>query len=152
MSDEGGADASAERKPIFYRNTGYAFTTVLSLDAMYAKLNASSPWKWSRRENDTYDNYLSALANADFAVLRLTEEKKGEWTRSIEFKTERTNAEAEYDALARMIREEIVPGLEGTNVREVEAVARIGGARDEARDHGYRRDHELHACSSGRAR
>jgi hypothetical protein len=110
---------------MFYRCIGYSFDTELTLEEMFRKLSAASPGKWYQRENDKHGDYLWASGNGTAGVLRLTEgATKGEWTMSIEFTSDAPSAPATYEAQATTVREELIPSLGGTNIRQVEGETR----------------------------
>lgn len=101
---------------MFVLNAAYAFTSELTLDQIYDALTAASPWKWCRRENYWYGDYLWASTDIERSALRVIAED-GQYIIDVEFHSDSPAAKAACDALHRQVREELLPALGATAIR-----------------------------------
>ena len=101
---------------MFVRNSAYGFSSGLTLDQIHETLTAKLPWKWHRRENHAYGDYLWASTDVERSALRLIEED-GRYVLDVEFHSDQPEAEAACDLLHRRVREELLTAIGAADVR-----------------------------------
>ncbi len=102
-------------------HVAYAFRTDLTLPQIYARLQQVGPWEWYERDNDRWDNYLSASPTeepVDVGV-KIFVEDRGLYVADILFRYREEDAEAraEYDAVRKTLLERLLPALGARDVQ-----------------------------------
>jgi hypothetical protein len=105
-------------------HVAFAFSTELTLDEIYARLQQTGVWTWHRRDNDRWDNYLSAAAVPEphRVMVKLFVEDGGEYVVDILFRyrEEDPAARAAYEAARKVLFERLLPAIGAGNVRPAE--------------------------------
>ena len=101
-----------------YENVAYSFKSNLALEELRERLNKGNRWEWLRRNSDRFDDYISALANPDWGMLKVYVEKD-HYVIDVVFRSARAEAAAEFEALHKLVLERVLPSVDA---REVKAV------------------------------
>lgn len=105
-------------------HVAFAFSTDLALDEIYARLHQTHGWEWHRRDNDRWDNYLSAapVPGPNRVMVKLFVEERGEYVVDILFSygEETSLARAAYEAARRVLFERLLPLIGARNLRPAE--------------------------------
>ena len=100
----------------FKKNLAYAFKSDTSLEEMRRHLNAQELWSWIERDSYWYD-YISALAEKDYVMLKIYDFDEQGFDIDIEFKSNGLGAAKELADLQVKITGQVLPSI---GAREVE--------------------------------
>jgi hypothetical protein len=95
----------------------YAFDSPLTLDAMHAALQAAGPWKWERRESDTYGDYVGAWPDEGPSKVRIFQDKDGSFLMDVLFVSRSARNRLSRDEIEDVLQNQVLPALQAANVR-----------------------------------
>ncbi len=101
----------------FKKNLAYAFKSDMSLEEMRQHLNAQELWSWIERDSYWYGDYISALAERDYVMLKIYDFDDQGFAIDIEFKSNGLGAAKELADLQVKITGQVLPSI---GAREVE--------------------------------
>jgi len=93
----------------------YSFRTGLSLAEIFARLNATGPWRWSVRDSEQWGEYISTRALPDYAMAKIFVEDDS-FVVNVTFESDRPAADAELDALRAVLLTQVLPSIEARDV------------------------------------
>ncbi len=96
-------------------HVAYEFKSDLSLGEIFSKLQQVGPWEWSQRDNDRWDEYISASPTEepiDIGV-KIFVEDRGLYVADILFRYRQEDqaARAQYEGVKRTLFERLLPAI-----------------------------------------
>lgn len=99
----------------------YAFESPLSLDGLRERFEQLSQWRWLDRDNDRWGEYISARAVPDphHAMVKVIWDE-GRYVINVFARSDAAGAQAAFDALEATILDQLLPGVDASNVHDTE--------------------------------
>jgi hypothetical protein len=97
----------------------YSFKTELSLDEIFTRLNEMGLWRWSRRYNDNWGDYVSTRALSDYAMVKIFQEPD-HYAVNVVFEVNRATADAEFSEFQGTLLNQILPSIGAREVTDTD--------------------------------
>jgi hypothetical protein len=98
-----------------------SFTSDLSMEDIYAKVNELGPWRWSMRDSEQWGDYISTRAVPEYGMVKIVTDG-GRYVANVKFKSERPNAEAELAELRETLLASLLPAILARDVQPTDSL------------------------------
>ncbi len=104
----------------FSRAAAFSFESPLSMKEMFEKLNSIGLWRWIERDSDRHGDYLSALADPDYAMIKIFAEERG-YVLQIHCKSEHKDTGRLFSDILTACQHRVLPSLGARKIEPAES-------------------------------
>jgi hypothetical protein len=99
----------------------YSFQSDQSLDEIFARFNQIGPWRWVRRDNDSWGEYISSgvLHDPHYGILKLIVEPD-HYAINVMLKSEHPDARDLFDQVRGILFDKLLPAIGARDLIEVQ--------------------------------
>lgn len=110
------------------RAAAFSFRSPFTLAEIFEILNASGPWQWRNRDNDSWGGYLSAgvLSKPDLGIVKIIQDETA-YVFNIQLTFESSDANeaaVRFSTIRDIVLNTIFPGIKADQIEDTDTVER----------------------------